>query len=250
MLGEIKILSTVGLKGAIDRCRSEFESSTDRRLAIEFNTTNAFLARIRSGETFDATLLTQSAIEDLTREQVLSADAAVNIASSIIGMAVRSKAPKPNISTVRSFRDALLAARTIAYSRDGAAGGAYFADVLKRLGIEEAVRDKIVLETAGGFVAVLVARGQAELGIQLLCEIIPVDGADLVGPIPDELQKTVVLAAGVNTKAADAEGAKAFLRFLADPLTALALIENGMKPCNEAALTAVGAPKINRRPDA
>ena len=115
-----------------------------------------------------------------------------------MGVTIRAGAPKPDIATADAFKRALQDAKTISYS-DGPSG-VYIASLLQRLGLAEEMKAKTRL-AKGRPVADLVAKGEAEIGMQQITEILPVKGAELLGPLPDELQNIIVYAAGIGAAA-------------------------------------------------
>jgi molybdate transport system substrate-binding protein len=139
---------------------------------------------------------------------------------------VREGAPKPDIATVAAFKRTLQRARSIAYS-DGPSGR-YIAGLLEQLGVSQEMKPKSRLTS--GPVAELVARGEAEIGLQQIVAILPVTGAELVGPLPSELQNVIVYAAGVCARAANSNAARAFIAFMATPEVARIIREKGMEP--------------------
>ena len=143
----------------------------------------------------------------------IAAGTIADITRSSVGLAVRAGAPKPDIATVEAFKQALLNARSIAYS-DGPSG-AYIAALLERLGIADAMKSKTKL--TGRPVAELMAGGEAEIGMQQIVAILPVEGAELVGPLPSELQNVIVYAAGVSTSAQNGAEAENCIDFMRGP---------------------------------
>jgi molybdate transport system substrate-binding protein len=143
-----------------------------------------------------------------------------------VGLAVRAGAPKPDIATVAAFKHLLLAARTVGYS-DGPSG-AYVTDLLRRLGIAQEMKPKIRLTS--GPVAELVAKGEAEIGLQQIVAILPIKGADLVGPLPSELQNIIVYAAGLSSRTANKQAAREFIAFMATPQVIDLIRAKGMEP--------------------
>jgi molybdate transport system substrate-binding protein len=144
---------------------------------------------------------------------------------------VKEGAPKPDIGSDQAFKQALLAAKSIAYI-DPAAGGSsgiYVAGLLDKLGIAAEMKGKSKL-IPGGAVAEHIARGEAELGIHQISEILPVKGVTLVGPLPADIQNYTIYAAGVGANAKEADAAKALLKALAGPAAAGVLKSKGMDP--------------------
>ena len=152
----------------------------------------------------------------------------VDLAESRIGFAVRAGAPKPDISTVDAMRRTLLDAPSIAYS--ASASGTYFSnEMVQRLGIAEQVlpKSRRILSVRVGSV---LARGEAELGLQQISELLPIPGIDLLGPMPAELQRVTVFSAGIVTGAREPEAARELIRFLASPEVAETVKATGLDP--------------------
>ena len=204
-------------------------------LRVQFHATQALLKSIAEGESADVVILTAEGIEELARQGKVMAATRVELGSSGVGIAVRAGAAKPDIGTVDALKRALLDATSVAHSRMGASG-IYFAQLLERLGIAERLKKRVIVEK--GPVGAAIASGEAELGAQLLCELAPVPGIDIVGPLPDELQKSSVFAAAVMSGTAKRAGAQAFLDFLGTAAVQAAMRKNLFTP----------APRSPRRP--
>ena len=142
-------------------------------------------------------------------------------------MAVRAGARKPDISSVDALVRALTSARSVAHSKVGASG-IYFSELLKKLKIEDKLRKRIVIEK--GPVGLAAASGEAEIAVQQLCELAPVPGIDIVGPLPEPLQKMTVFAAGIAADAANPKAAAALMELLRSDAARAAMIEGGMQP--------------------
>ena len=216
---EIKVLSAGAMKAMVSELGAEFTRETGHTLAMTSGTVGQLRDRLLAGEAADVVVMSDSAIDQLIGQGHLVRGSRIDIARTGIGVAVRDGAPKPDIATPEAFRQALLSAKSIAYvdPASGATSGIYFAGLLQRLGIADAVKGKTVLRQGGGYVAELVARGEAELAVHQISEIVPVKGATLVGPLPRELQKVTVYSAALPTRAAATEPAKAFVEFMARP---------------------------------
>jgi len=191
------------MKGVLDAAAPQ--------LRVQFHATQALLKSIAAGESADVVILTTAGIDELVQQGKVVAASRVELGSSGVGLAVRAGASKPNIGSLQELKDALLAASSVAHSRMGASG-IYFAQLIERLGIAERLKKRVIVEK--GPVAAAIARGEAELGAQLLCELAPVPGIDIVGPLPDEVQKSSVFAAAVMSGSAKRAAAQAFLDFL------------------------------------
>jgi molybdate transport system substrate-binding protein len=155
----------------------------------------------------------------------------VNIARVGVGVMVKEGAPKPDVATVEAFKQAVLAAKSVAYidPASGGSSGIYVAKLFEQLGIADQVKPKAKLKQ-GGHVADLIVSGEAELGIHQISEIVPVKGVTLIGPLPKEIQNYTTYAAGVASAAKDRDAALALVKFLSGPRTAEILKSKGMEP--------------------
>jgi len=165
-------------------------------------------------------------LDDLIALGAIVRSSAADVSRSTVGLAVRAGATKPDIGSVEALRRALLQARSIAYS-DGPSG-AYVVGLLARLGIADEMASKTKLTSEP--VAELIARGEAELGMQQIVAILPVRGAELVGPLPAELQNVIIYAAGLSSRAPDAEAATAFVAFMRGEQAKQLMRANGLDP--------------------
>jgi molybdate transport system substrate-binding protein len=204
-----KILSGGAMRPLLAGFVPLFERMHRVTLGVEFRLTSALKQAIQDGEMFDLAILPRPDLEDLIAHGDIAAGTAVDIARSTVGLAVQGGASRPDIGSVAALRQALLQARSLAYS-DGPSG-AYVAGLLAKLGIADQVAAKTKLTS--GPVAELVARGEAEVGMQQIVAILPVKGADLVGPLPAELQNVIIYAAGISTRTHDRLAAERFIAF-------------------------------------
>ncbi len=230
---EIKVLTAGAFKPVVTALVPEFEARTGHRLVVDNDTAGALARRIGGGEAFDLVVLTPVAIEQLARSGQVQAGSAQRLARVAIGVAVKQGAPKPDIASVEAFKAALLAARAVAYI-DPAAGGSsgiYLQQLFDKWGIAAQLAPKAVL-VPGGLVAQRLLNGQADLALHQISEILAVPGAELVGPIPAEIQNYTVYAAGLPAAAGDAAKAAAareFLALLAGDRARAVLKEKGME---------------------
>jgi molybdate transport system substrate-binding protein len=227
---DIKVLTAGAFKQVVLALVPDFEKTTDHKVTLDNDTVGALVKRIEGGEAFDVAILSPAAIDSLTKAGKI-APGAPALARVGVGVVVKAGAPPPDIATVDAFKQALLAAKSVAYI-DPAAGGSsgiYVAGLLDRLGIADAVKPKARL-IKGGAVAEHVVAGEAEIGIHQISEILPVKGATLVGPLPKDIQNYTVYAAGVAAAARNGDAAKALVAFLAGPAAAPVLQAKGMEP--------------------
>ena len=194
-------------------------------MAVEFDPTMRLLKRIEGGERADIAILTDAGVEGLMAQGVLVPGSRRDLALSHIGMAVKAGAPRPDISTLAALQATLLAAPSIAYSGAGASG-LFFAGLLERLGIAEAVNAKATI-IPQGFTAALAARGEVALAIQQISELMAVEGVDILGKLPPEANTGAVFSAGLFAGADPA--AAAALDWLAAAMDAPALAAGGLE---------------------
>ena len=220
----VKILSTLALKGVLEKFRAPLERAAGP-LELAFDATQAILPRVRAGETGDLLILTAEAIAELRAAGIVGET--WTLGCSGVGLAVRAGAARPDIGSVEALKSALLAAASVAHSKVGASG-IYFSQILERLGIADRLKKRIVIEK--GPVGLAVARGEAELGVQQLCELLPVAGIDIVGPLPPELQKLTCFAAGIRANPTDPRAVAALAAWLRTAEARAAMAAGGLEP--------------------
>lgn len=228
---EIKVLTAGAFKQVLLMLVPDFEKQTGHKVIVQNDTVGALAKRIEGGEVFDLAVLTPAAVNDLSSKGKFVAGSRTNLGRVGVGVVVKEGTPKPDISSVEAFKKALLAAKSVAYI-DPAAGGSsgiYVAGLLDRLGVAAEVKPKAKL-IPGGAVAEHIARGEAELGIHQISEILPVKGVTLVGPLPADIQNYTVYAAGLGAHGKESEAAKALLKTLSGPAAADVLKSKGMEP--------------------
>jgi molybdate transport system substrate-binding protein len=218
----VTVLSSLALKGVLERLRPAFERALGP-LELHFDATQAIVPRVRRGEPADLLILTREAMDELRASGAVTQ--AWLLGSSGVGVAVRAGAPRPDISSVDALQRALLSARSVAHSKVGASG-IYFSELVDRLGIR--LKKRIVVEK--GPVGIAVATGEAELGVQQLCELAPVPGIEIVGPLPEPVQKLTYFSAGIPAGAADAAGARALVELLRADAARAEMIQGGLQP--------------------
>jgi len=215
---EINVLSAGAVRSVVSTVSDTFAKETGNSVKGTFGTVGVVRQKLAAGEPADVIIATDVAIDELARQGAIVPGTRTDIARAGVGVGVREGAARPDISTPEAFKQALLSAKSIVYvdPAQGATSGIHFASVLERLGIADAVKSKTLL-WPGGYAAEAVADGRAELVVHQISEILPVKGVTLVGPLPKELQKITIYSAGLATKAASPEAARAFVGFLASP---------------------------------
>jgi molybdate transport system substrate-binding protein len=224
----MKVMCSNSMHGVMDQLVPEFERASGNKVEITYDPAKRMMARIRGGESADVAIIGSGAIDELAQDGLIAADTRVELARSSVGMAVAAGAARPDIGTVDAFKAALLKAGSVAYTIDGASG-MHFAELIGRLGIADAVKAK-ARRQPGGLVGELIARGEAEVAIQQVSELMAVPGIQLVGPIPRELQKITVVSGGVFRNAGSPDAGRALLAFLTAPPARAAMQAKGLEP--------------------
>jgi molybdate transport system substrate-binding protein len=224
----MEVLCTNGVKSVMLDLIPAFERERGVKIAVTWGSTQALLKDLESGARGDLAVLTDEAIDALMEHGKVNAGSRIDLARSGIGVAVRKGAKRPDIASPEALKRALLAAKAVAHSKTGLSG-IYFPTVLARLGIADEMKGKIVIPDAGTPVGELVAKGDAELGIQQISELLPVAGVEIVGPLPQPLQKITTFSGGVLTAAKEPSLATALLKFVAAQSPRL-LKERGLEP--------------------
>ena len=227
---ELKVLTAGAFKPVVAALAPVFDGQTGHTVRIENDTAGALARRIGNGEAFDVVVLTPAAMEPLEQAGRVARGSSVRLARVAIGVAVKQGAPLPAIGSESALRQALLAARAVAYI-DPAAGGSsgiYLAQLFQRMGIAAQIAPKAVL-VPGGLVAQRLVSGEADLALHQISEILAVPGVTLVGPIPAEVQNYTVYAGGLAATSADLPAARAFLELLAGERAKAVLKDKGME---------------------
>lgn len=226
-MADIKILSTHAVEEVLRELGPSFERASGTRLVIDYDPANALKRKIEDGAGFDVAIVTRPVIDALAARGKIVRESCTDIGRSGLGVAVRKGTPIPDIASADTFKNALLAARSVARSREGTSG-LYFETLLTRLGIAATMTGKIVLGGSGR-IAELVARGEADIGVQQIPELLPVKGVDFAGPLPDELQLYTIFTAGVSAACKAKDAAAAFIDTLAAPASSALFNSKGLE---------------------
>jgi molybdate transport system substrate-binding protein len=225
---EIHVMSSNALKSVLQELAPQFEKATGHKVTTSFAPAADLKGRIDKGEAFDVAILTAPLIDELVKHSRVAAGTRSDLAKSLVGVAVRKGAPRPDLSSPEAFKQALLAAKSIAYVGTGASG-AGLRGVFEKLGIAQEMKAKTKL-LSGVSAADAVAKGEAELGFTQVSEILPVAGAELAGPLPAGLEVVTVFTMAGASSARQPEAALAFLRFLRGAEAAKVIRAKGMEP--------------------
>jgi molybdate transport system substrate-binding protein len=226
---ELRILVPRSIWTVLNEIGPQFERTSGYKLNIVTEIAATLAQRINDGERFDVFISPPHQMNQLVKNGKIIANTRTAIARSRIGIEVRAGDSKPDISSVDAFKRALLNAKSIGYLKPEGTSGAYLAGLFDRLGIAEAIKSKIIRPETD-IVSELVAKGEIELGMVVITQILTTPGVELVGPIPCELQFYVAWSGGVSANSAAPNVAKALIKFLTGPTALPVLRAQGMEP--------------------
>ena len=224
---EIAVFATASLRRALEKLGPQFERASGHKLTYKLGTSAPLKRQIDAGDPFDLAILVPASLDALIKDGKVAAETRMDIARSAIGVAVRAGAPKPETGTAEALKRTLLAAKSISYSGEGASGK-YFTGLLDRLGIAAEVTPKLRPLPSGEAVAP-VARGEVEMAVITLANIVGVPGVEIAGLLPRDMQHYTVYTAGVAAASKNAEAAKALIALLMEPETTAAIEAAGME---------------------
>jgi len=224
---DINVWTSRAIATVLAEIGPQFERATGHRLHVYSGLPTDFERRLAAGDTVDLIISGSAPIDTWIKEGKIVETTRTEIARSGIGVAVRAGARKPDVSSVDAFKRALLDAKSIAFLRVGS--GLHIAGVLERLGIAETVTSKVT-RPESDIVSELVARGEVELGLVVMTQILTTPGVDLAGPLPSELQSYIVFTAGVSATSKVPAAAGQLMRFLTGPIAIPVITAQGMEP--------------------
>ena len=225
---KLKLLASNSIRGVLAVLASDFERDSGYALEVSYDPAQVMLRRIAAGASGDAAILGVAAMDTLVEQGRIERDSVRKLASCGVGLAVRAGARKPDVSSVEALKQALVDTPSLAFTSEGASG-MHFSRVIQDLGVAELVKDTAHRQ-AGGLVAEVLARGEVELAVQQIPELLAVPGVELVGPLPEPLQATSTSAGGIFTDSKQPDAARAFLDFLRTPEAARVFREKGHEP--------------------
>jgi molybdate transport system substrate-binding protein len=221
----ITLIASNAVKQALLRLVPAFERASRHEVEVVWGGTLDISRRIADGEVVDIVILAAERIEALIAQGRLAAGSRIDIARSGIGVAVRSGARKPDISSAAALEASLRAARTIVLS--SGPSSVHMMELFRRMGIAEAIN---IHQIGPGLpVAGALARGEGDIGFTQVSELLSHEGIDFVGPLPDEVQHITVWSAGLHVSAPARDAAGALLDFLTTPEAAGVFHDCGME---------------------
>ena len=237
MADEIRVMTSGAFTAAHLELVPKVEALTGRKVVTVTTSMgtgeSSIENRLKRGEVADLVIVAESSLQRFIDAGYVRAEGRMSLAQSVIGIAVRAGAPKPDVSTVEGLKQVFLNAKTIAYS--ASVSGQYLTtELYQRLGIADECLPKSRFVGGGERTGAVVARGDADLAVQQMSELLPVPGIAHITPLPKDVQKVSVFAAGIGTNSADPEMARKVIRFLASKEAADAIARSGLEPVNGA----------------
>ena len=226
LAADLRVWSSNAMREALLAAAPAFEASSGHKVAFDFIGSAEMLKRLRAGETgMDLIVLQASTIDELAAAGIVVPGSRVDFARSLVAVAVRAGAPRPDISSGEALKRTLLAARSIVIS--SGPSGIYVAALFDRMGIP---REKVVQTSSGTQSGPIVARGEADIGFQQLSELLPVKGIDILGTLPKDIEHVTVFSGGIHAAAKAPQAARDLMQYLASPAAAPVLRAKGMEP--------------------
>ena len=225
---QIRILCSNGIKAVMEELVPQFERATKHQVAVTYGLAAALKRQIDAGESFDVAVLTPAFMDELIKAGRVTADTRAVIARAPMALLVRAGARKSDVRTTDALKRTLEGSRSIAFAKEGASG-VYFAGLIEKLGLGESLRPKLKPTTTGAEVGAAVAKGDAELGVLPISEILGVTGVEVLGPFPSDIQGYAVMVGGVGSKAAQGVAARELMKFLMSPAALPVIKKKGME---------------------
>lgn len=225
---EIVVLGSTAMREVLEELVPMFERASSHKVKVSFQSGAVLPGTIRGGAQVDVVVTNPDIIEDLVKDGKVVPGSSIDFVRSGAGVAVRAGAPKPDISTTDAFKNALLSAKKVGYS--GGPSGVHFINMLQRLGIADQIKAKGVVAERGQRVGALVAKGDADIGVQQITELLSIPGIDFVGPLPKELQANIVYSTATPVTAKELDGARELVRFLSSDAARPVVKKVGLDP--------------------
>ena len=225
---EVNVIASTAMREALEELVPMFERASGHKVAVSFQSGAVLPVKIKEGAQADLVVTTPETIDDLVKAGKVVADTRADFVRSGAGVAVRSGAPKPDVSTPEALKAALLAAKSVGYSQGPS--GVHFMATMARLGIADQIKAKGVVPPLGQRVGALIAKGDAEIGVQQVTELLLIPGIDFVGPLPKELQANIIYATATPSTAKEKEAAAALVKFISSEPALPVIRKLGLEP--------------------
>jgi molybdate transport system substrate-binding protein len=225
---EVSVIASTAMREVLEELVPMFERASGHKVTLSFLSGGVLPVKVKEGAQADLVVTTPQTIDDLVKAGRVEAGTRIDFVRSGAGVAVRAGARKPDIATPDAFKNALLAAKTVGYSQGPS--GVHFMTVLARLGIADQIKAKGVVPPLGQRVGALIAKGEAEIGVQQITELLLIPGIDFVGPLPKELQANIVYATATPSNAKERQAAAALVKFLSSEPALPVIKKMGLEP--------------------
>jgi molybdate transport system substrate-binding protein len=225
---EVRVLASNGIKAVVEDVRAQAERAIGHPIAVQYRPTAALKQEIDAGEPFDVAIVTVESIAQLSKEGKTAGGEGTPISRAGVGIGIRKGAARPDISTPEAIKRALLNAKAIAYGPSGASFP-YISRMFESLGITDAMKAKTLFFDTSDGTNGAVAEGKADFGMTLISEILPVQGIELLGPLPEQFQGYVRFSAAPSASSKNPEAANALIQFLAGPGALASIQARGMQ---------------------
>jgi molybdate transport system substrate-binding protein len=226
-MAEIKVLSSIATREAYLELVPQFEKSSGHKVATTWAGTTAIMQRMAAGETYDLIIISSTELDDLIKQGKIVSGSRADLAKSGIGIAVRSGAPRPDVSTPDALKKALLAAKTVGYT--SGPSGVYMGQLVERMGIVAEVKAKFRSVPSGGTIGTVIAAGDCEIGFQQVSELVHIPGIDYIGPLPSEVQRVTTFCCGLQTGGPQPDAAKALVAHLTTAAARTVMQKHGLE---------------------
>lgn len=216
---ELKVFVGGAMTETVEKIGAQFAKASGNKLEYVSDTTGALQKRLQAGEKADVVVVTAAGLDALQKENRIAPGTRETLVRALIGVAMQPNGTAPDLSSPDSFKASLLKARSVSYVNPSAGGtsGTYFEGLMKRMGIYDQMKSKIVYRNQGSEVADAVAKHDAEIGISFIAELAPNKGVKIAGPLPDAIQSPTDYVAGVTAVSANPEAARAFIKAMMAP---------------------------------
>lgn len=225
---EVKVFCSNGYREVMQDMVPAFQQATGNSVSVTYDLSTNLVKRIDAGDAFDLAILTPTLVDDLVARGKLMASGRTTLARSAISFAMRDGRSKPDLSTSEAVARALTTLGTVAYAKEGASAG-YFLDLLKRLNLAETLAARIRTFPSGLAVAEAVARGEVDLGVMPVSEILPRAGVDVAGSFPDAIRGYITMTAGLSARTSASGAARALVTFVTADSATTVLARRGME---------------------
>ena len=216
---DIRVLSVGAVQNAVRPLAVDFSKETGHKIVFTVGSPAVVAQKLKDGETFDAVIVSEPAMDALDKEGIVNPESRVRLANTGIAVAVRAGAPVPNLSTPEAFKESLLAAKSLVYGDPTLPNqsGEKAEQILAKAGLLDALKGKLRIVPGQAESQDLIAKGEVEMGLYNLSEIPESKGLKIVGPVPAPLQLTTTYEGALMSDGSVPQAAREFIRFLSDP---------------------------------